>query len=154
MKDIFIDNNIAKNFVNPIDNNYKELIKWLILFNENKDNDAHLVVNQLLLTEYHRSAYNCAKPNAIPQIINKLTREGRLVKISNFEINEFKRLKFKPKVLKRLTCNDEDQDHIPTILLSKRKIALTIDDNLFNDLINFPGYIVTVSKRPEEIDYK
>jgi len=32
-KDIFIDNNIAKNFTNPLDGEYKKLVQWLMRYN-------------------------------------------------------------------------------------------------------------------------
>ena len=58
-KDLFIDNNIAKNFSNPQDEEYIKLTKWLINFDssdiENKDNYAHLVVSKKLLGEYNRT---------------------------------------------------------------------------------------------------
>ena len=57
-KDLFIDNNIAKNFSNPLDPEYKKLIKWLIEFNSNPkkhDDNAHLVVSQKLIAEYYRT---------------------------------------------------------------------------------------------------
>ncbi len=50
IKDIFIDNNIAKNFCNPLDPEYKRLIQWLI-----SDSTAYLVVSNKLIVEYTRS---------------------------------------------------------------------------------------------------
>lgn len=38
--------------------------------------------------------------------------------------------------------------------MSERKFAISIDDNFNQDLIDFPGYNVTVVKRPEELEYK
>ena len=78
LKDIFIDNNIAKNFGNPLDIEYKKLQNWLV------DNpNAYLVVSNKLLAEYYRSVGQSYYKNSIPSIIDKLTREGRLIKISN-----------------------------------------------------------------------
>jgi len=47
-KDIFIDNNVAKNFSNPADPEYKKLIKWLVKFDKSIDieENAHLVLSQ------------------------------------------------------------------------------------------------------------
>jgi hypothetical protein len=42
MKDIFIDNNIAKNFTLPYDDSYKNLLAWLY-------QEGALVVSQKLL---------------------------------------------------------------------------------------------------------
>ncbi|MDY6785065.1 MAG: hypothetical protein SW833_21400 [Cyanobacteriota bacterium] len=75
-KDIFIDNNIAKNFANPLDPEYKKLIKWLLT-----QNDAYLVVSVKLLQEYKSTCANATSPTSIPLIIDRLTRDGRLLKI-------------------------------------------------------------------------
>ena len=34
LKDLFIDNNVAKNFANPLDPEYKKLIQWLMTFDK------------------------------------------------------------------------------------------------------------------------
>lgn len=162
IKDIFIDNNIAKNFATPIDPNYKELISWLKEFDQDKIksnpslilNYAHLVVSQKLLKEYLDSSKNTNKPNAIPSIIDKLSREGRLIKKSKKEIENFRSNYFSKTILKNLLSNKEDHCHIITILLSERKFCLTYDHNLTYDLENFPKFNVIVKKRPEELDYK
>lgn len=125
MKGIFIDNNIAKNFANPIDPNYKELINWLLTFDKTKlkEENAHLAVSQKLLVEYLKSSRNCAIPSSIPMIIGKLTREGRLNKISNAELRAFTNQYFTKKVFKKLQSNAEDHPHIATVLLYKPKIC-------------------------------
>lgn len=97
MKDIFIDNNIAKNFANPADQNYKELIQWLLDYNEDEDNDAYLVASNKLLKEYLSSSYNCSRPTSIPVIISTLTIQGRLLKVNNQELKEFMTTNFTKK---------------------------------------------------------
>jgi hypothetical protein len=52
-----------------------------------------------------------------------------------------------------LTCNYEDREHLPVVLLSQRKYALSLDDRFIADLENFPGFVVLVKKRPEELPY-
>lgn len=154
MKDIFIDNNVAKNFANPLDPEYKRLIAWLIAFNENDiANNAHLVVSDKLLAEYGRTAGFAYSATNITVIIGKLTREGRIVKIGNQKIKEFKRRYFTKTVVRRLTCNREDRNHIPVVLLSHRKYALSRDDNFRNDLESFPGFSVLTAKRPQDLPY-
>ena len=156
-KDIFIDNNIATRFSNPQDKEYIKLTKWLMYYDlddvENKDNYAHLVVSQKLLVEYCRSAYGSSSDTAIPAIIDKLTREDRLVKITKQEIADFKAAYFKPVVVRKLKSNNEDRDLIPVVLLSDRKFALTYDQNFTDDLEDFPGHTVRVEKRPENLPY-
>jgi hypothetical protein len=76
-----------------------------------------------------------------------------LIIISNQDIKDFQKEKYSKWVVKNLRSNKKDWDHIPIVLLSARKYALTIDDNFIFDLINFPGYAVTAVKRPELLNY-
>lgn len=153
-KDIFIDNNIAKNFANPIDSNYKELISWLNKFDKNSQLNAHLVVSNALLKEYLDSSRNCSKSSSIPALISKLTMEGRLKKFKNNEIKDFQNQHFTKTISRSLLSNNKDHPHIAIVLMSARKYALTLDHDFFRDLQSFPRFNVTVAKRPEDIDYK
>ncbi|MDR2149100.1 MAG: hypothetical protein LBE91_21885 [Tannerella sp.] len=156
-KDIFIDNNIASKFSNPQDKEYIKLTQWLLYFDEtdieNKDNYAHLVVSKKLLGEYNRSAMNAISDTSIPLIINKLLSQGRLNIISNQDIKNFQASHFTNVVKRRLRSNNEDREHIPLVLLSDRKYALTRDDNFKYDLDNFRGFSVRVEKKPENLPY-
>lgn len=156
-KDIFIDNNIASKFSNPQDPEYIKLTQWLMFFDskdeENKDNYAHLVVSQKLLVEYFKSAKNATSTSSIPVIIDKLTREGRLVKFSNDEINDFKQTYFSKKVIKNFKSNHQDWELLPVIFLSDRKFALSYDEKFATDILEFPKFTATVAKRPENLPY-
>ena len=153
MKDIFIDNNVAKDFATPVEDNYKKLIKWILTYNKN-ENDAYLVVSTKLINEYYSSSQNCLKSTAISNIVVKLTREGRINSFKNKDIKDFMKKEFQKKITKKLLSNTEDRWHIPIVLLSERKIALTIDGNFKHDLENFPKYNVIVSDCPSKIDYE
>lgn len=156
-KDIFIDNNIASRFKNPADPEYIKLRDWLVLYREIKegeeDTNAHLVVSNKLLNEYSRSNQNIKDGQNIILIIGRLQRQGRLIKIDNQTIKDFQQEHFTKKTLKQLSCNQEDREHIPVVLLSHRKYALSIDDAFVNDLLNFPKFQVLACKRPEEMPY-
>ena len=153
-KDIFIDNNIGKNFANPLDPEYKNLIQWLMAFNPNNaGKNAYLMVSNKLIAEYQRTSGSASSLINITVIISKRTQEGRLVKISNEQIKDFKRKYFKKKVVRNFTCNKEDHDHIPVVLLSDRKYALSLDDKFISDLIKFPGFVVLAAERPEKLPY-
>ncbi|UCH95696.1 MAG: hypothetical protein JSV88_02305 [Candidatus Aminicenantes bacterium] len=153
-KDIFIDNNIAKNFINPMDVEYKKLVQWLMKFNpEDSFENAYLTVSKKLLLEYLSTASHSPSNTSMPSIIDKLTREGRLIKITNIEIKEFQREYFTKKIVKNLRSNKEDHDHIPVVLLSHRKYALSLDDDFIYDLAHFPGFRVRAEKRPERLPY-
>jgi hypothetical protein len=153
-KDIFIDTNIAKNFSNPMDVEYKKLIRWLMKNDpENVIGNAYLMVSNRLLGEYSRSISYPADGTNIWVIIDKLTREGRLIKITNAEIKEFQRSHFTKKVVKDLRSNKEDHAHIPVVLLSDRKYALSRDEDFIYDLVHFPGFKARAEKRPEKLPY-
>jgi hypothetical protein len=55
--------------------------------------------------------------------------------------------------VKKFTCNKEDQEHIPVILLSDRKYVLTLDQKFTDDLRNFPNFIVLVCAKPQDLPY-
>ena len=156
--DIFIDNNIASKFSNPADPEYKELIRWLMdnheVVGDEEDDRAFLVVSQKLLAEYSRSCRDAMGKTSIPMIISQLTRNGRLESFTNDTIKEFKSQYFTKTVEKKFRSNIEDRNHIPPVLMSDRKYALTYDENLTYDLEHFPGFTVIVRKRPEDIPYK
>lgn len=140
-KDIFVDSNVAKDFTNPPDENYKKFMAWL------KD-EGTLVLNNLLEGEYGRSNQNLAV------LIHFLTIKGRILRIKNKELKAFR---FPKKIEKKLQSNSEDREHLKTILLSHRKIALTIDNAFRNDVNNYPRYDGKKAEavaRPERIDYK
>lgn len=157
-KDLFIDNNIAKNFSNPQDKEYIKLTEWLREFDsadiENKDNYAHLVVSKKLLVEYYRTSMGAVSDTAIPAIIDKLTREDRLIIISNQQISNFKLAYYSRRIERSLRSNNEDREHIPLVFLSDRKFALSYDDNFIYDLEHFAGFVVRVEKRPENLPYE
>lgn len=152
-KDIFIDNNIACRFSNPMDPEMKKLIAWIQKYNKDSDENAILVVSQKLLNEYLASCKGAYGKTSIPIILDQLTREGRLSKISNNEIKEFKARYFTKQVENRLRSNQEDRNHIPVALLSERKFVLTRDDKFAYDLLHFPGYKVHVCEKPQDMPY-
>jgi len=155
MKDIFIDNCVTQNFCNPPDSEYKRIISWLRNFDqENNENNAYLVVCDRLLHEYDRTCGSNMLPTNLVVIISQLTKEGRLRRITKPQIKEFKKRYFKKKIINRFTCNFEDRDYIPVVLLSDRKYALSLDNNFIFDLEHFPGFTVIARQRPQDIPYE
>lgn len=153
-KDIIIDHNVAKNFSNPLDNEYKNFVKWLIRYDvRNPLNNAYLAVSNKLLGEYCTSpGYPHSLTNIII-IIDTFMKQGRLNKISNSAIKNFKRKYFKKHVIRKFTCNRRDWEHIPVVMLSDRKYALSRDANFRNDVNNFTGFSALAVKRPQDIPY-
>lgn len=153
MNDIFLDNDfIVHNFKKP-DNITLDLIKWLY-DEDDLDDKAFLVVSQKLYMEYVASASPVASYTNILSIYAFMQAQGRLNFFDNNKIKEFKTKYITKKVSKRLLCNKKDRDHIPVILLSNRKFAITQDESLLYDLNNFKGFNVTAVKSPDEVQYK
>lgn len=154
MKDIFIDTSTAVKLCNPVDNSYKCLIQWLIKFNPyNLEHNAYIVVSNKLLLEYKRSIGNSVSNTNLIVIVEMMQREGRRIKISNQQINDFKRQHFSKRIIRRLRCNKEDWEHIPVVLLSYRKYALSNDNNFVYDLNNFPGFVAKAATHPNDLLY-
>jgi len=153
-KDIFIDANVAKNFSNPVDPEYKKLILWLI-----ESSEAHIVMSKKLYDEYGHAnigAKSSSNIIAILKIMGKI-KEGknRIIDISNDEIDSFYiNHPIRDRKLKiRYNRLGKDQKHIPLVLLSCRKFALTYDQNFSYVLTKYPGFKVRVEKRPEDLPY-
>jgi hypothetical protein len=89
MKDIFIDCNIAKSFSRPVDEEYKKLIRWLLIRENDIHNDAYLLVSKKLEQEYVGSSQHAKSFTSIPYIIEILRRQERLREFTNNEIEDF-----------------------------------------------------------------
>ena len=76
MKDILVDNTVAKNFCNPVDLHYKAFIQWLKLH-------GVLVVTRSLITEYIATCGSSPATTSMPSIVDILTRDGRLRRFDN-----------------------------------------------------------------------
>lgn len=146
IKDLFVDNNVAKNFKNPADPAYQRLMKWLFTA-------GYLVITPKLLAEYHASNQGNFG-QSIFTIIDQLTRDGRLVKIST---EEMKAVKFPKRLNEKCLKLNKDYWHLKAILLSNRKMAIIID-KAFRDAVNnhpkFNDIQACAVSRPEEIDYE
>lgn len=157
-KDIFIDTNIAKNFTNPLDKEYKKLVQWLDSYDkrtETKDenNAAFLVISHKLLVEYIGSSRHTASATNIAVLVDKLTRENRLHRFEKTDIVDFQQQHFTKAFLKKFGKIKKDLDHIPIVLLSDRQLALTNDVGLTTALQSISGFAPTIADRPENLPY-
>ena len=154
-KDIFIDNNItSKYFSTPTDEEYKKLIEWLATYNEDEQNDAYLVVSPYLIREYNESNRNARSETNILNLLIEFTKQGRLVNFTKKQIEDFQQKYYSKKVLKNLLSNAKDRNHLPAVLLSDRKMALSEDNNFLSDLKEFSDFETIIAKRPEHLNYK
>ena len=144
MKDIFVDNDAATNFTNPVDAGYKQFFAWLF-------EKGVLVVSQKLLVEYTRTCVGGSGGSNIGVLINHLTKTpGRLIKIPKADLDAFAIPKH---IVRHLQSNRADHVHIKTVLLSTRKYAITQDAGLLQDINYYPGHNSRAVNRPEKIDY-
>jgi hypothetical protein len=143
MKDVFVDNNVAKNFCNPLDPEYKAFVGWLLT-------EGALVVTTRILVEYIRSTGNSTSATNIAAIVDALQRSGRLNRIS---ANALRGFAMAERIRRRLRSNTEDHEHIKAVLLSVRKFAISHDDRFRFDLNNYPAYRALAVERPEQLPY-
>lgn len=155
IKDIFVDTNVIPKFSNPLDSEYKKLIKWLLSYDQNNESDnAYLAVSNKLKGEYSRSLRNSyLQTNNFCIIIDVLSKQGRFNIISNRRIEKFKQKHFKKHVVRKLTCSRNDWDHIPVVMLSDRKYVLSLDNDFRRDVNQFPGFPALAAGRPQDIPY-
>jgi hypothetical protein len=153
IKDIFIDADIANSFANAPDG-WSDFIDWLI-DKESKYNSI-IVYSNPLYYEYENGNKGCAKEKSILTILDRMIQEGRYTKITNQQIESFKKnfcSKFDFK------CNYKDQQHFPLIFLSQRKMGLIKDSKFFSDIKRFPKFgkncfVATIASIPTDLDYK
>lgn len=162
MRDIFIDADIACKIHKPLDG-YEQFVEWLLYNGEDKSKNAFLVVsNKILKDWFGRPGSSTATKNSIAAIYEQLNREYRLNKITNKDLDNFCKQHITPNnIWRKLTCKrkgSEDPFHFMAIYLSNRKMALTEDINLTNDLmtIKIPkiDIDIKVASTPNELDYK
>lgn len=122
MRDILIDVNAAKNFCNPLDPEYKALLKWL-------KSEGALVVTKALLVRYVASTgASCSLTNVVA-IVAFLQAAGRLNQVSKTQLRAFQFPRsFEPG------SNREDHDLIKAVMLSYRRLALTLDHKFHDDV--------------------
>jgi uncharacterized membrane protein len=95
----------------------------------------------------------CFSKVIILGIIGILTQQGRLNKISNEQLNNYS---FPKHIENKLLSNKKDRDHLKTILLSYRKLAITLDDKFRRDISNYPKVDKikpTAGSSPDEVNY-
>jgi hypothetical protein len=142
-RDIFVDNDIAKNFANPLDPHYKDFIYWL-------QKKGCLVISNKILVEYGRTCSGCSSLTNILAIISHLQKDNRLIKITNDQLKEFV---FPSKVERKLHSHVKDHDHIKTVILSFRKYAISREWCVCHDINNYPGHNARAARRPQDIPY-
>jgi poly-D-alanine transfer protein DltD len=154
-KDIFIDNNIASRYLsNPTLDEYKKLIEWLMMHQKNEETDAYLVISPFLLKEYIESNRNANSKTNIVQIIDLFTKQNRLIRFDKKQIEAFQTKHFTKKVIKKMQSNAKDRNHIPAVLMSDRKMALSEDANFLEDLQQFTEFNPVVARNPDDLDYE
>ena len=142
--DLFVDSNLSGHFARPVRADYKTLIKWLL-------DEGCLVVCQSLIKEYHAAVQGSTAQNTLVAIVNKLQRDGRLRRFSKKELQEFP---LREHVRRRLRSNRADHDFVKVVMRSDRKLALSKDLKLAQDINDFPGFDARCEDAPSKIPYR
>jgi len=124
MKDIFVDTCTAQQFCNPMNEAYKSLLLWI-------KQDGYLVYTNKLLQEIGQGNQN------LLALLAQLIKEGRANKISNEALRQ---IEFSKKQKGNFLSNGKDWDHIKTVILSNRKLAISGDAYLISDINGLPKY--------------
>lgn len=143
MRDIVIDNCIAKNFCNPITGDLRTFVTWL------RDHGT-LAVTQRLLVEYYSSTGSATSATNICALIEHLKLEKRFVRFSKTQLEE---VDIPQHYENRMRCNFHDRSLVRAVALTVRRIAISDDDNFRYDVNNLPGYNAVAVRGPAEIDY-
>jgi hypothetical protein len=73
----------------------------------------------------------------------------------NVQINDFKKNNYKKRLFGSLRCNSNDKlFHLPAVLLSNRKFALSLDNNFTYGINNFPRFRALAEYDPSLIPYR
>lgn len=139
--DLFVDSNVSGHFARPVRPDYKALVKWLC-------DEGCLVVCSSLIQEYGAAVRGSSSPTTLVAIVDRLQRDGRLRRFSKKKLQAFPLRKHAPR---RLRSNRADHDFIKVVLLSDRKLALSEDKKLTQD-INSCG--ARCGSTPSEIAYR
>ena len=106
---------------------------------------------QSLIKEYHAAVQGSTAQNTLVAIVNKLQRDGRLRRFSKKELQAFPLPK---SVRRRLRSNRADHELIKVVMLSDRKLALSKDRRLAQDINDFPGFDARCEDAPSKIPYR
>ena len=143
MKDIVLDSMIALNLCTPIKPGYNELAVWL------RDEGIIRYCNYLY-GEYSRCCATSPSTTSIIYLIEIQNRKGIAGKISNEQLKAYK---FKPKQLRSMKSHLKDHPILKTVLLSERKILVSKEQNLIDDLEGFPGANCVCGTEIDQINY-
>lgn len=139
IKDVVIDTNVIRLYDAPGDPKLKALFVWL-------SEHGALAVSQKLLKEYDGIGNRLLAP-----LINRLIAQQRFLRISNSELRAFTEDRHRI-----YTCNPKDQWHARLVFLSIRKLLVSHDNKLVNDVNNFKkvsGIKPRATKFPEPSFY-
>ena len=139
--DLFVDSNVSGHFARPVRADYKALVKWL-------RDEGCLVVCSSLIREYGAAVRGSSAPTTLVAIVDRLQRDGRLIRFSKKELQAFPLGKHAPR---RLRSNRADHDFIKVVLLSDRKLALSEDKKLAQDI---NGCGAQCGSTPSKIAYR
>jgi hypothetical protein len=139
-RDIVVDTNIIRLYANPDDPLIRALFVWIRDF-------GTLALSQKLLAEYIGIGNR-----DLAGLIDRLTRAGRINSISNQRLKEFNQDRHYA-----YTANSKDRWHARLVFLSIRKLLVSVDKKLINDVNGFKrmgGVKPRATSRPQRALYQ
>jgi hypothetical protein len=119
--DVVVDANTMHLYGSKAAASHKAMFQWL-------DCCGSLCISQFLVNEYSRQG-----SIFVAALLHKLTREGRLSKIKNSTLRAFEPI----DANYHYTC-DTDRPVARTVFRSYRKLLVSSDQRLLNDVNGFP----------------
>jgi rRNA-processing protein FCF1 len=129
LNDIVIDDNIVPLMCNPSTDPIKQLMQWLV-------EKGIMTVSHALIKEYVGTAGAARADNPWPRIVNRLIASERWNVIDKPQLAA---TKFDKKQEKRFKSCIRDRDHIRLVISSSRKILISKDSDLRDDINSFKG---------------
>jgi predicted nucleic acid-binding protein len=138
-KDIVIDTNVIRLYDEPGDPIFKALFAWL-------GQHGTLVVSQKLVTEYGGTGNEL-----LAGLIGQLMKTKRFIRVQTSELKAFK-----ADAHYNYLCNKKDVWHARLVFVSRRKLLVSLDNNLVDDVNGFQkisGIKPRATRRPNREFY-
>lgn len=136
VRDIVVDTTVIRLYGVAGDPVFKDFFRWLF-------GEGVLAHSQMLLTEYMRIG-----SNTVASLIDHLIIAGRFRKYERKDIEAINDKHF------AYTCNYTDRCHVQLVMCTERRLCLSQDANLVNDVNRFPRFKATAATRPDQLNYE
>ncbi len=136
VEDIVVDTTVMRLYGVAKDPTFKAFFAWL-------RGKGTLACSKKLLMEYGR-----VQSMFITTLMDELIRSGRFQNYAKERIAKIKDSHFQYR------CNYEDRWHLRLVMCTYRRLCLSQDNKLVEDVNCFSGFYARAARNPGELDYK